>query len=510
MPSPESAPFPALRPAGPSPLPWQAPMRAGAPMLSGPGGNPATPGRGSQRAPRLGLWLVAMVALGAALSGCAADAPPTPGPATAAPAPAAMLSPTRLAPWPTTPAPSQPVRLILWHAWLGDRAEQSLHEAAERFHQQNPSITVEPVCVGEDSDLAVKTVAAIQAGRPPDLAVVRQGQIPQLMALDAVVALDPYLDDPEAGLTQQDRDDFFPGSWQAGIYPEFGNKMLSFPFARGALAMYYNQTLLKRAGLNAPPKTWADLEAACKAISRGDLVGLAWHEDASTFDAFLYSRGASQLSGDHAKAAFNGPEGIEALDLLVRLGRIGAALRTGGEDADRALFAQGKVAFTFASTNDIAGYAAAIGKAGTGFAWGVTMIPQADASRPPRTVGFGANLCILKTDEARQRAAWQFLRWFTASQQMADWASATGYMPTRTSAVQKLAASGFLDQNPALKEAWSAVIPYAYPEPDVSGEAEIRQAIERAWSAAAAESKAPNQALDEAAARANEILAAEK
>jgi len=520
MPSPESASAPALCAAGPSPRLWQAPVQFSAAEGRTLGGGLPGRGRGehTERSRWPGLvWRLCLsaslaVALAAGLSGCAPGQLPTPSPAPAAAAPAGLLSPTLSAPSPTAPALalSQPVRLVLWHAWLGDRSERALQEAAGRFHQQYPLITVDPVCVGEESDLAVKTVAAIGAGHPPDLTVVYQGQVPQLMRLDAAVPLEPYLNDAEVGLAKGASDDFFPGCWQAGVRPEFGNRVLTFPFARSALAMYYNKSLLKRANLNGPPKTWADLEAACKAISRGDVVGLAWHEDASTFGAFLYSRGAKHLTDDLTKAVFNGPEGVESLDLLVRLGHIGAALRTEGEDADRALFAQGKVAFTFASTRDIAAYAEAIKKAGAGLEWGVTMIPQADGSRPPRTAMVGADLCILKTGEVRQRAAWQFVRWFTDSQQVADWASGTGYMPTRKSAVERLATSGYLDQNPPVREACTAVIPYAYPEPDVGGVEEIRKAIESAWAAAAAETKTSNQALDAAVARANEVLAAKK
>ncbi len=520
MPSPESAPSPALRARGPASRLWQAPVPAGAPAARCLCHNVATsrPAAGRLRPAgwkglTLRLWrsLLVMVALAVGLAGCHAGPTPTPTLAPAATEPPARLSLAPPGPSTTTPAaePSEPVRLILWHAWLGDRAEQALREATERFRQQHPLITVEPVCVGEEKDLAVKTVAAIQAGHPPDLAVADGDQVADLVQLDVAVDLEPYLGDPAIGLAEAERDDFFPGSWQSGIYPQFGSKMLSFPFAKSAVAMYYNATLLGRAGIKQAPRTWADLEAACKAVSKGDIIGLAWREDALAFSAFLHSRGARPLAGDPLKAAFNGPEGVESLDLLIRLGRVGAALRL-DEGAARALFAQGKVAFAFGSTRDIAAYAEAIEKAGATFTWGVTMIPQADASAEPRTVLHGADLCILKTTEARPRAAWQFVKWFAGGEQAAKWASASGYLPARRSAVQSLANSGYLAGKPVVKEVYETVVPYAYPEPHARGEDEVRRSIENAWAAALAGSKTPNQALDEAAAKANEALGAKK
>jgi len=510
MPSPESAPPPALRASGPSPRLGQASIQASAPVKSCSDARAIpSPVAGQRRdkpwqsfARRLCRSAIVVLVLAAGLTGCREEGKPSPTPApTKAPSPAAMAAAAAPA---STPA--GPVRLVLWHAWLGDRAEQVLQQAAERFHQQYPLITVDPACVGDESDLAVKTVAAVQAGHPPDLAVADGSQVAELMKVGATVPFEPYLNDPEIGLAQEERGDFYPGYWEAGIYREFGNQRLSFPFAKSALAMYYNMALLKRAGLKEAPKTWADLEAACKAVSKGDVIGLAWREDGLTFDGFLYSRGARQLADDQSRATFNGPEGVEALELLIRLSRVNAALRVEEEGAEQGLFAQGKVAFTFGSTSEIASYAEAIKKAGSTFEWGVAMIPQGEATGAPRTVASGTDLCILKTSEARQRAAWQFIRWFAEGEQAAQWAAATGYLPARRSAVAKLAASGYLAQNPLLKEVYDRVVPYAYPEPNIRGEAEVHAAIASAWAAALSGNKASNQALDEAAAKADEVL----
>nr|HPL27121.1 ABC transporter substrate-binding protein [Anaerolineae bacterium] len=452
--------------------------------------------------------VLAMVSLAIGLSGCAAGATPAARPAAAPTAtPVASLHAASMAAPTSAAVPTlAPAKIVLWHAWYGERFEQLLQDVAARFHQRYPAITLEPVCPGNEADLTRKTMAAIQAGNPPDLVVASARDIAEFMEAGAVVPLDPYVDDPEIGLRQGDRADIFPGWWESAFYPEFEGKMLSLPFTKSALAMYYNLALLKKAGIDQVPKTWADLEAACRAASTGEDKGLAWHQSALTFDGFLYSRGARQLSADQSKAVFNGPEGVEALDLLVRLSQAGAAVESDGSSGDRSLFAQGKVALTFGPTSDASAYATAIEEAGTSLEWGATNIPQADPNKP-RTVMNGANICILQTTEARQRAAWQFLKWFTAAEQAADWAAASGSMPGRRSAVSRLAGDGYLDENPAIKEIYETVIPYAHPEPNVRGEQEIGAIIEQAWAAALARTLTPQQALDEAVIRANEVLA---
>lgn len=465
---------------------------------------------------------ILLLALAAALVlplvlGCAAPTPtpaPTAAPAKATEAPKPTTAPTA-APKPTTaptvaPKPAEPVKIVFWHVQQDDSFRgKKLKEMCDAFNKANPGIIVEPVFVGNYDDLYKKSMAAIQAGNPPDMAVAYESYIAEFMKANAVIPLEPYIDDPVIGLKPADKEDIFPGYWQTNIFPEFGNKMLSFPFTKSALAMYYNKTLLKQAGINQVPKTWDEFEAACKAVTKGDVKGLAWYESASTFDGFLYSRGVKQLDDAQQKAIFNGPEAIEALDLLIRLGKAGAAFKPEGNYADQALFAQGKVAFTFGSTSGTSYYIDAIKKAGSTFEWGCTIIPQKDPKKPA-TVMYGANVCIFKTTDAKQRAAWQFIKWFTDTDQTADWGTTSGYTPIRKSAMKKLADSGWLDKNPVIKEVYDTVIPYSYPEPNVRGEQEIRKIIEDAWTAALTGVKSPKAALDEAVAEANKALAAKR
>ncbi len=495
MPSPESAPAAALCACG------QSKSRRRESIPSRPS-LPAT-------ANLLAFCLCLVAALTFTLGGCAAAPPAEPLPVPSA-APAALTDAPQ-APSPTPePVESGPVTIVLWHPWYGEQAGQLLAEMAGRFSESHPGITVQPVCVGSEQDLAEKTMAAIQAGNPPDMALVRESQIAEFMRAGAVVPLEPYLDDPGLGLALEEREDFFAGCWQSGVYPEFGGQMLSFPFAKSALVMYYNRTALEGVGIEQPPKTWEEMEAACAAVSKGSATGLAWRESALTFSGFLYSRAAGLLSADQAQAVFNGPEGVESLDLLLRLDREGYAWQPEGQDAGRAAFAAGEAIFAFGSTADAALYAGAIEEAGSTFAWGAAMLPQSDVARPPRTVLSGEGVCILRTGEARQRAAWQFIRWFTAAEQSAAWSAGAGYLPLRASAVQELAASGRLDESPLLKEICDSVVAYVYPELRVRGAQAIGRAIEEAWVAALNEVKAPQEALDQAAARANEVLASKR
>ncbi len=447
---------------------------------------------------RFGWTLILISALALAAS-CARPVPtptlkPQPPPPTA----------TRL------PILRDPVTIVFWHTEPeGTPAYDLLSAMVARFQEENPWITIHLAYVGDYEDIYRKGMAAIRAGNPPDLATAYPAHIAEFMKAGAIVPLQTYAKDPELGLAPEDRDEIYTGFWQAGLFPEFGNQMLSLPYARGALALYYNLTALKAAKLEGPPTTWEDFEKDCRAAARGDVTGYAYVESAATFDGWLYSRGASQLTGDLTRATYNGAEGVAGLELLLRLLDTKLALRPMGEHGDRALFVAGKAVFAFDSTAALPAYAAAIASLPKPFEWGCTLIPQAKADEA-LTVLTGADICVFKTSEARQQAAWRFLRWFSEPQQAAEWASTLGYGPLSSAAVKVLASSGWLDKNPQAREAYETVLPHALPEPNVRGELEVQRAIEGAWLAVAGGAKGPQQALDEAAAKADEALAARR
>ena len=51
--------------------------------------------------------------------------------------------------------------------------------------------------------------------------------------------------------------------------------MLSFPFTKSLLVMYYNSDKLRTAGSSKAPGNWnwGDFASACKAVSHGDTRG---------------------------------------------------------------------------------------------------------------------------------------------------------------------------------------------------------------------------------------------
>jgi basic membrane protein A len=397
------------------------------------------------------------------------------------------------------------VTITFWHVQAPDDFRgKLLNEIIQDFMKKYPEITVEATYQGSYTDLYKKLSAAIAAGTPPDCAASYPSMIADYLKANAVIELDPLINDPKIGLTKEDLADIFPGYLAECRFPQYGNKYYAFPFTKSAEGMYYNLDLIKAAGFSAPPKTWKEFEEQCMAITKMGKKGYAYIENASTFDSWLYSRSVRQLSDDQTKAVFNGPEAVEALAMMKRLIDAGAAWKPEGTFADQAEFGKGNVAFTMGSTSGTFYYTTAVKDGGGNVKeWGQTNMPQSDPSKPA-TVLYGGSFCIFKTTDVKQKAAWLFLKFFTSTEQTAKWGSQSGYMPVRASAAALL--KDYFAQNPLPKEQFESIVPYGLPEPSVRGEQAIRTLIEQAMTAAFEGVKTPQEALNEAVQKANEEL----
>src|SRR5881409_2915006 len=71
-----------------------------------------------------------------------------------------------------------------------------------------------------------------------------------------IVPLDPYLDDPQNGLTPAQRQDFLPNQLERHKLPIYEGKTMAFPQGFSAFTTFWNVDALKKAGFDGPPKTW--------------------------------------------------------------------------------------------------------------------------------------------------------------------------------------------------------------------------------------------------------------
>lgn len=400
-----------------------------------------------------------------------------------------------------------PVTVTLWHALTSDPQKAALEAAVKKFNETNgKGITVQAVVQGNYTQLYQKTLAAIQAGQLPDMAHAYESFVADYTKADVVVDLDPYVNSKKNGLDQSSRDDIYKGYYDTNRFAQYGNKLLSFPFTKSLFVMYTNLDVLKSAGITTPPKTWAEFEDAVKKATVKDASGkttrYGWAQptDASNFNAMVLSMGGKLMSDDNKTVAWDGKEGLAVLQMVQRLWSGGYAYTPTGFDWQND-FAQSKLAFTMGSTSSRPFIEAAMK---TPVNWQIAAPPQANPAST-KTVQYGANITVFKTTPQKQLACWLFIKWFTETQQTADWATKSFYMPIRKTAGDSDVMKTYFQKEPQAKQAFD-LIGNSVPEPNVRGQQDIRDVIFNMWTSVAKGKATPEQAIKDAGAKANQIL----
>ena len=396
-----------------------------------------------------------------------------------------------------------PVTVTLWHALTSDPQKGALEAAVKKFNDTNgKGITVQAVVQGNYTQLYQKTLAAIQAGALPDMAHAYESFVADYTKADVVIDLDPYVNSKKNGLDQASKDDIYKPYFDTNRFSQYGNRLLSFPFTKSLALMYANLDVLKAAGIEKAPTTWADWEQAVMKTTKKDAngkttqYGYAGTTDASYFNAMVLSMGGKLMNDDNKTVAWAGKEGLQVLQMLKRLYDGGYAYTPTGFDWQND-FAQNKLAFTFASTSSRPFIAAAMK---TPVNWSVGLPPGG------KTVMFGANIAVFKSTPQKQLASWLFIKWFSEQANTADWATKSYYMPVRKSAANDEALKTYwTSKDPQGKQAYDA-IGSSIPEPNVRGQQDIRDVITNMYVSVMTGKATPEQAIKDAETKANQIL----
>jgi multiple sugar transport system substrate-binding protein len=403
---------------------------------------------------------------------------------------------------------SGPVQVTLWHNQTGVLAKGFTDMVADFNSTNGKGITVK----AEDQSGGIsytgiyqKMLGAIQAGATPEMVVAVENQVADYAKAGVILELDPYLNSKKNGLTKESIADIYKPYLESGKYPQYGNKTLSFPFIKSLEVLYRNDDLAKELGFTAPPKTWDEFEKQAKAALKTDASGKTtrWGVSAFTIETFLgqvVNRGGSILKSDLSAVAFDGKEGLASLQLLERCVNEGWCYIPKSFDwQDR--FAEGNLLYVGATSTSI-GFIIDTLK-GRPLNWSV--VPWPDGGGAGKQIQFGGVVAITKSTLEKQLAAWEFLKWFTDAKQTARWASLSGYMPLRASAANDQTLKDYWAKRPQSKQAFD-LISQSVAGPSIRGYQEIRDAVSEMETKITTKKAKAEDALKDAATKANAVL----
>ena len=112
---------------------------------------------------------------------------------------------------------------------------------------------------------------------------------------------------------------------------------------------------------------------------------------------------------------------------------------------------------------------------GISFFMGFGPVPVKESKR---NIISGTNVAIFKNkDEKVEKAAWEFVKWFTDTAQTARWSEMTYYMPVRRSALNEEGLKNRLESNPEIKSVYDQ-LNYATFEPQLKVWYQARKNLE--------------------------------
>lgn len=232
----------------------------------------------------------------------------------------------------------------------------------------------------------------------------------------------------------------------------------AMPFNISDPILYFNRKIVATAGLDpdAPPQNLAELRSACEqivssgaattciALDSGTDSGGGWFLEQWLANAGLpYANNDNGRSAPATAVAFNTPQAVELLTFVQDLVKDGLAVDVGGNPSGQDNFFRMAAAEPAAMT---IGTSSALGQViqvlGGGLVPGLTPADigigplPGPAAAPSAVVGGAALWVVGGRDDATTAAVWDFVRFLTSAEIQSRWATATGYVPVRSDALE--------------------------------------------------------------------------
>jgi ABC-type glycerol-3-phosphate transport system substrate-binding protein len=385
------------------------------------------------RALLVGLWIAAV------LAGCGPQPTPTEAPpaatATEAPMPEATAEPTEVVSMIDADPTGQSI--TFWHAMSSGANLEGMTALVDAFNASNEfGITVEAVAQGSQSDLETAVNGAIATGELPNLTMGFPNGLVRWYGLNVIAALNPYLDDPVYGLSDEVRTGIFPGPYSSGTLPD--GTQIGIPMHQSAQVMFYNHTWASELGFATPPATSAEFkEQACAAAAANNADanpdndgtgGMVYFPDTSQMVPWVWAFGGEILNADGSGYDLNNQAAVDAAVFLNDLVVSGCTLTT--PSFPNPEFAGRLALFASSSTAGIPFQASAMTDAGNTDEWGA--IPFPGPTGDAFVNSFGQMIGIVSTNPDQDLASWIFLKYLTSPETQATWIGYTGYFPSQS------------------------------------------------------------------------------
>lgn len=387
------------------------------------------------------------------------------------------------------------VTVTFWNGWTGGSAPQLVPKLIDQFNKEHSNIVVKDV-PQQWGDISAKLPLAVKAGNGPDVAVAHGDDIATYAAQGLLLKADSILQ--TLGYTEAD---FPKGLLKAGSYQ---GAQYGIPWSVTPLGLYANKDVLSQAGLD-PAKLPADKDSYLAALDamkakgiQGEWVDGYVFTGTFEFETLVWQYGGELYNQDVSEATFNSDAGVQALTWMTDLIKKGYSPPNVAQDGNINALVSGKTGFNWNGIWQTSN--PALQKA----QWTAGPVPQIGTQKAVWSSSTHWEFLNNQNQDANKTtAAAVFVKWM--NDHSAEWAS-TGELPAKNSVRNDPA---LLQKQPELKP-FLDELQYAHYETAAPGIANANAQITVAVNEAVTGKKSAKQALDDAATKANQLLAQNK
>lgn len=334
----------------------------------------------------------------------------------------------------------KPVEITMWHSMPREN-EATLVRLTDTFNSSQSDVRVELVNQTTYDDTLEKYKAGLGTGGLPDLVQIEDGGLQQMIDTQSVL--------PAAACVKADDYDFSNHLPRVIDYYTVEGTLWPMPFNVSNPVLYYNKSLFEQAGLDPeqPPTTLDEVREFSEQIKAAGIpYGFAlkmepWHLEQWISKANeIYVNNKNGRSSRASDATFDNKTGTEVFTWMSGMVNDDLAI-TNPRDGEGVInnylaLANGEAAMTI-DTSAALGTINQVLSSGqyAGVEVGVAPIPNTSKTGGGVAVGGAALYIVNKSKPAEQAAAWEFTKFLNEPEQVAEWATGTGYIPIRTDAV---------------------------------------------------------------------------
>lgn len=329
-------------------------------------------------------------------------------------------------------ATAAPIKIDYWNMFTGDygAVEKSIIDEFNRLNEGQIVVTGIPM-----SGIETKLPVAVAGNAAPAVAKIDRVWIGSFAASGTIQAVDDLISRDKVNMNG-----FFPAARLEAVY---NGKTYGIPWTIDDRALIFNNHILAEAGLdvNAPPKTFSQLDTFSKKVDRKDAAGnftqvgfVPWWGGWG-FPGFIWAAGGDILDSTNRKVIFNDEIGVQVATWMqgyLRNYGGDAGIAKLGANSKFSNFANGLMGYTIDGNWKIGDFRSAKSTV----EYGVSPAPRLDGLESTPVTwsgGWGIVMPSGVTGEQRE-AGWKFMRFYTDHWAQVQLGARIGRMPALRSA----------------------------------------------------------------------------